>query len=155
MIRNKMYLILMIAMISLPTSLISQHRGKHCEHNRERIKSEKVAFITEKLDLTVAEAQSFWPLYNEFTNLSDELFLEERQIARELRHNKQELSQNEMSEKLDRLFEIRIEQAKLEKKYHQKYKEVLPTIKVVALFHVEHDFRRHLLRKYKKRSRGN
>ena len=153
MITKKAYIFFLLAIISFPTVLQSQHRGKHCQHNREQIKSEKVAFITDKLDLSVAEAQNFWPLYNEFTNLSNELFVEERELARELRHNKQELNQNQMSSKLDRLFEIKIEQAKLEKKYHQKYKEVLPTDKVVLLFQVEHDFRRHLLRKYKKRSR--
>ena len=32
----------------------------------ERIKAQKVAFITEKLSLTAEEAQQFWPIYNAF-----------------------------------------------------------------------------------------
>jgi len=33
---------------------------------QEKLQSLYVAFITQKLELTAAEAQSFWPLHNEF-----------------------------------------------------------------------------------------
>ena len=33
---------------------------------QEKLKSLYVAYITQKLDLTSAEAQEFWPLHNEF-----------------------------------------------------------------------------------------
>jgi hypothetical protein len=32
---------------------------------RERVRAEKVAFLTEEIDLTESEAQVFWPIYNE------------------------------------------------------------------------------------------
>ena len=32
---------------------------------RERVRSEKVAFLTQDIDLTESEAQVFWPIYNE------------------------------------------------------------------------------------------
>ena len=32
----------------------------------EKIKAEKISFFTSKLDLTPAEAQAFWPVYNEY-----------------------------------------------------------------------------------------
>mgnify|MGYP000698456460 CR=1 FL=1 len=34
--------------------------------NRDKIKTLKIAFITEKLDLSEKEAQQFWPVYNTF-----------------------------------------------------------------------------------------
>ena len=34
--------------------------------NRDKIKTLKIAFITEKLDLSEQEAQKFWPVYNAF-----------------------------------------------------------------------------------------
>jgi hypothetical protein len=37
---------------------------------RERIKAQRIAFITQRLALTPDEAQKFWPVYNQF---SDEL----------------------------------------------------------------------------------
>ena len=34
--------------------------------NRDKIKALKIAFITEKLNLSEKEAQQFWPIYNSF-----------------------------------------------------------------------------------------
>ena len=34
--------------------------------NRDKIKTLKIAFITEKLDLSEQEAQKFWPIYNKY-----------------------------------------------------------------------------------------
>ena len=36
------------------------------QHNRDKIKTLKIAYITEKLDLSKKEAQQFWPIYNAF-----------------------------------------------------------------------------------------
>ena len=41
--------------------------------NRERIKALKVAFITERLELTSTEAQQFWPIYNTFEDNTNKL----------------------------------------------------------------------------------
>ena len=32
---------------------------------REKIKAEKVAFLTTRMDLTPQEAEKFWPVYNQ------------------------------------------------------------------------------------------
>ena len=32
---------------------------------KEKIKAEKVAYLTDYMDLTSAEAQKFWPVYNQ------------------------------------------------------------------------------------------
>jgi predicted nuclease with TOPRIM domain len=127
----------------------AQDKHRHCNEDRQRIKSEKVAFITDHLDLSVAEAQVFWPLYNEFTNKADEFFDEEREIKRELRFNRDNLSESELNAKIDRLIELAVERAMLEKEYHNKYKGVLSASKIVLLYEAEFGFKRQLLRKYK------
>ena len=33
--------------------------------NEEKLKAQKIAFITQKLDLTPDESAKFWPLYNQ------------------------------------------------------------------------------------------
>ena len=45
-------------------SQIDQGRG----NLQERIDAQRVAFITEKVNLTPEEAQVFWPLYNRYRN---------------------------------------------------------------------------------------
>ncbi len=43
----------------------AQEKGNKKEDWREKVRSEQVALITSELDLTEAEAQAFWPVYNE------------------------------------------------------------------------------------------
>ena len=44
----------------------------------DKIKAYKAAFITEALDLTAAEAQQFWPIYNEHEDKLMDLRKKER-----------------------------------------------------------------------------
>lgn len=120
-----------------------------CPLDDEKIQAEKIAFITGKMDLTVKEAQQFWPVYNEFNDKMDVLFKEEHKITRELKKGIDVLTEKEIETKLDRLLEIRSEKAKLEQTYHEKYKSVLPVKKVALLYDADREFRKHLLNKYK------
>ena len=59
---KKVPLILLIGF--LVTSISAQRTNQQFDY--EKFKSQKIAFITEKLNLTPKEAQEFWPVYNEF-----------------------------------------------------------------------------------------
>ncbi len=123
--------------------------SKTCPLDDEKIKAEKVAFITERIDLTVKEAQDFWPVYNEFNDKIDVLFKEEHKITKELKKNIATLSDKDIDTKLDRLFAIKNEKNELENTYHEKYLKVLPIKKVALLYQADREFRKHLLQKYK------
>ena len=62
------------------SSVLAQNRRVQ----REEIEAQKRAYFTEKLNLTVEEAEKFWPLYNEFQDKRRAL----RAKRRELRPNK-------------------------------------------------------------------
>ena len=47
----------------------------------------KIAFITEKLSLTTKEAQSFWPIYNEYSQKIEKLRKTKRSDLGELKIN--------------------------------------------------------------------
>lgn len=140
---------LMMIMMSVFSFGQAGNEKQTCKLDDEKIKAEKVAFITEKLDLTVKEAQAFWPVYNEFNSKMDLLFKEEHKIAKELKKNIATLSDKDIETKLDRLVEINEEKAKLEKTYHESYKSVLPVKKVALLYQADREFRKYLLQKYK------
>ena len=58
------------ACLLMAVSLFAQPQGgRPGEEQRkkefERIQAEKIAFITQELDLTPEEAQVFWPVYNQ------------------------------------------------------------------------------------------
>ena len=56
-------------------SMQAQSKKENFENWREKMKAEKVAFITSYVDLTVEEAQNFWPIYNGIEKKKDELTL--------------------------------------------------------------------------------
>ena len=45
----------------------------------EKLETQRVAFITNRLDLTTEEATKFWPLYNEYSKKRFELKKAKRQ----------------------------------------------------------------------------
>ncbi|MCK9254378.1 MAG: hypothetical protein GX793_05270 [Bacteroidales bacterium] len=126
-----------------------KNRGKDCKLDNEKMHSEKIAFLSSEIDLSVSEAQQFWPIYNEFNEELDKLFNSEREINRELKINLPNLSDKEISDKLNKLIQIKIDRADLESKYHKKFCEVLPIDKVAMLYKSDREFRKHLLHKYK------
>ena len=67
--------ILLILLIAISVQGIAQGR-KHANYNK--FKTEKVAFITTQIDLTVEEAQAFWPIYNEYDKKINDLISEEQ-----------------------------------------------------------------------------
>ncbi len=60
------------------------HKGGHGKQDFEKIRAEKVAFITSEVGLTVEEAQAFWPIYNEIEKQQKELMMAERKAYAEL-----------------------------------------------------------------------
>ena len=68
----------------------------------ERIQAEKIAFITQELDLSPEEAQAFWPVYNQCWKEAREANKKMRDAFGELRGKKgEELSEKEIEAKLD------------------------------------------------------
>ena len=61
-------LILLSLLFLLTFNGFSQHKERE-----ERIKTLKIAFITERLAFTETEAQKFWPIYNAFEEENNKL----------------------------------------------------------------------------------
>jgi len=116
------------------------------KERREKIKAQKVAFITKKLDLTSEEAQVFWPVYNEYEKEKDKLHEERHVLMEKIIKNYDTIEDAEMEDIADKLMELDIKDINLRKKYYENYKTILPIRKVVELQKSEHDFKHFLLR---------
>ena len=119
----------------------------HKKHH-ERFQAEKVAFLTNEMDLTVEEAQVFWPVYNEYSKEADAAHRDVMKALDKIRKNK-EITDEEASKAVDELVAARQKEADLVAKYTEQFKAVLPMKKVAALFAAEEGFRQHLFRKFK------
>ncbi len=121
--------------------LITSLGGMAQEQTKQEVKDErearKVAIITEKLELTPEESKAFWPIHNEFEK-------EHKALRKNFRKTKEagkkmdELSDKEVEEILLKSFDFKQKELDLKKKYHLKFKQVLPVKKIAKLYHLEH-----------------
>jgi hypothetical protein len=140
----KRYILACLLFVFLSPFVLAQPEGDF-EGRREKIKALKVAYITEKLQLTSDEAQRFWPVYNEFDEKRHNL---EMEISGQRMDKKPDIALM-TDEEVDRFIQERLQREEqvlgLKKEYYVKFKEVLPIKKVFRLFEAETGFKKLLL----------
>lgn len=92
----------------------------------EKIRALKIAFITQKLNLTADEAQKFWPVYNQYDQ--------------EVRG----VDKTNVIPAEEKLLNIR-------KKYQPSFEKVIGQQRLNKLFNAERDFRAVLIQRLKNR----
>lgn len=122
----------------------------------DKIKSLKIGFITQKLDLTSKEAQGFWPIYNVHQDKIRSLHSESRKLKMNIRKNGgfESISNKEAETLLNTSMEIETKIHKEEIRMYKNLKSILPAKKILKLHRAEKDFNRKILEQLKKR-RGN
>ena len=110
--------------------------------------SEKVAFFTVELDLTPAEAQKFWPVYNQIDKERDEanaaVFMAYFELEKAIKEKK---SEKEISALLNTYIDAVEKQGSINSKADERYRKVLPVAKVAKLYVSEEEFRRQYIRR--------
>lgn len=117
------------------------------EEQREKIKSLKIAFLSEKLDLTSDEATTFWPVYNEFDKKRHAIRKKERTLMKELKKTPDAITDNNADKKIDELLGLRQEAIDLEKSYKSKFIDQLGAKRTLTLYLAEKQFHRELMKK--------
>jgi len=134
---------------TLAISALAQPDAEKKEQRKERIQAEKIAFITTKLNLSPEEAQIFWPVYNEYQQKLEGMQEEHRKNFREKKKEFEELSDKEVEELVDGEITFRQKKLDIQKRYHARFKEVLPIKKVARLYHAERKFKEHMIKRLK------
>ena len=122
---------------------------------QERIKTLKVAFITERLSLSSSEAQAFWPIYNAHEDNLESLKRRERREIRGKLVDFENLSEREAAALLEQSMTLEKEKHRLNMLFIQDIRQVLSAKKTFLLIKAEEDFRKRLLREIQQRRRGN
>ena len=141
--------ILIFLVLSLPALSQDEDLAPRDQKAQEKIKAARIAFITERLELTPEEAERFWPVYREFTNKRMELKQQFEQAKRNPPSNKTQEEFN--SELVDLGLKLKQEELNMEKVYSRKIMDVVPAQKLMALKKAEDDFRRLLLQQIQQR----
>lgn len=113
---------------------------------RERMEAYKIAFITERLELTSKEATGFWPVYNEYEKQMRELKRKQREESKEYR-SISPMTDKDSEKFLTTMLELKQRENELLKKYIPEFRQVLPVQKVAKLMALEDDFKTHVMRR--------
>ena len=140
---------IIIASVLLLTSAISAFAEERFQDNwKEKIMSEKIAFLTMEMGITPEEAQVFWPVYNQVDKERDEAI---RRVFRSYKAVEDAVAagkgEKELNKVLDEHLAALKAQAELDQKAYKDYAKVLPTEKLAKLYVAEEKFRRHHIRK--------
>ncbi len=126
---------------------------------RERMKAHKIAYITEKLDLTPKEAQQFWPIYNAHEQTMDELKGNNRRLIRNLKETNdgfEGLSDKQAGDFLANYMDIEQQKSQARKKLITNLQKVIPNKKILRLIKAEADFNKRILQRIREqRKRKN
>jgi hypothetical protein len=115
------------------------------ESNIERMESMRVAFFTEKLALSKAEAEKFWPVFNDYTNRKEKINADRRNLFRYIQRNGDFLSEKEVNESLEKYISLEMEDKELSELFNQKFLEILPAKKVLKIYLADHQFKVFIL----------
>ncbi|MBR6869808.1 MAG: hypothetical protein IKM93_08335 [Bacteroidales bacterium] len=135
--------------------LFAQPQGKPNEEQRkkdwERLQAEKIAFITQELDLTPEEAQVFWPVYNQCWKEVLASHKATREAFAGIRGKQAEgLTDKEMEKKLDAYIQASTRSNQVLADWYPKFKEVLPIRKVAKLYQAEEAFQQRMINNLRK-----
>ena len=127
--------------------------GMNAQNDRnEKIKALKTAYITEQLDLSSAEAERFWPVYNDHQEKMANLRQKERrEIFHKLREGVDDMTDSEANELLDIVLVMKTKELEHMKELVQNLRPVLSPKKIIKLKKVEEDFKKRLLERFRQR----
>jgi Spy/CpxP family protein refolding chaperone len=149
--KTKKFLPLLLLFTSF--SLFAQPRLKQ---KMEQIKSLKVAYITDELNLTTEEAAKFWPIYNAFDDKQKELRQEKMRSYFDRLDNGDvdKMGEKEAADLLTKMENTEDEMYQARKKFIASLKGVISPIKIIKLKKAEEGFNRKLLKQYREKMRN-
>lgn len=148
MIKRKILLALAILLFSIPVMAQRNEKGV----DKEKLEAAKVAFITNRLNLTPEQAERFWPLYNKYD--------ENRMKIMGKIHGLYKSAENDLNDAkakrlIDERFKLQDELQDLEKRFLEEITSVISPAQAFKLSEAKRDFTRQLYQMQRRGSRNN
>ena len=123
--------------------LINAHAqpGPLGKEGRERIESQRIAFITQRLHLSPDEATRFWPLYNEYRDAIKDMRDDFE------RPDLESISDEDAAKVIEQHLQMEQKRLDLKRNLMTRLRTVITPRKILLLHAAENEFNRELLRK--------
>lgn len=145
----KNLVIMLMLMLTAQFITAQQNEAPPRGKRGEKIESLRVAFITEKLQLSVDEAKQFWPVYNMYMKDLGKLGADVKQHKADA-----QMSDSEAEEMVKDRFSMQERRLELDRKYYQEFRKVLPATKIALFYDSVKEFNQKLLKAYKDKRPG-
>ncbi len=116
---------------------------------KAQVETMRVGTYTNVLNLTAAEAEKFWPIFNEFQAQMEAYRMQLRRERKKIQQNYAIATDAQLQASIDRSFALQQSILDLEKRYTAEFKKAIPLKKIALLPKAERDFHRELLYKFK------
>ena len=140
--------LLLIVLLATNFTFAQNERFKN---KKDQIKTLKIGYITNELDLTADEAVKFWPLFNAFEDRQQEIRQQKLKnyLTRLDNETISDFSEKEAQTLLNQIETSEEDLFQLRKKFIVSLKNVLPAIKILKLKKAETQFSKRLLQQYR------
>ncbi len=141
---------LLIAALTLTLAgLNAQNKGKN--DWQDRWKAEKIAYITDAVNLTSDEAERFWPVYNKCESEKKNSFKAVMDAYKALEDAVNAgKSESELRTLLDKYIDSQEFGKEIDKNYLAEYRKILSDKKLAKLYLAEESFRRQQIHRLHK-----
>ena len=118
--------------------------GLHRDRIKDKVKAQRVAYITQELELSETEAQKFNTYQSEIEQLRASLDLKPRR----------DMTDKEAEDMMMAMLDGRSKEIDIQKKYIQKMKTAVSAKKIALLFKVEREFKEKVISNIKERRKN-
>lgn len=143
--------LLIIIMFAITLTGRAQQNEPKGVNGNSKLEAARIAMITERLNLTPAQAEKFWPVYNQFA--VERRALQQNALQARKGYDMQNLTEEQSKTLLKAQMQFKQEKLDLENKYTTKINDVISSQQLVALKRAEEDFRAMLLNRLEQRKR--
>ena len=110
------------------------------------VESARIAFITQKINLTTVQAEKFWPVYNEFHSQKKEIRKSIRGLHNQLGDNP-EITTDKIKQNINQIISLKQEEVTLEKEYMNRFLLIINPRQLADLLLAEREFQKILIKK--------
>lgn len=116
----------------------------------DKIKAQRVAFITERMKLNSSESERFWSLHNEMEQ-------KQKDARQRLKPRKkiEEMNETEAAQFINDRLDLESELLVIRRDYVRRFRDVVPAKKLVLYERADRDFKLFILEKVRERQQNN
>jgi hypothetical protein len=104
---------------------------------KDKIEARRVSFITQRLDLSPAESQVFWPTYNQYRKELEAVRKSKKEIIDAGIKN---MTDAEISKMLEDGLAAEQKELDIKRKYYNEFKKAISARKIAKLYKAEKEF---------------